>query len=104
MSPARGKGVRRSELLVPDGWSPARNARVIVLPHADEPVPPAGVWRIIDRSSGEPGPHWWLQPYDEPARVWAAGHASRITSGCLEVKGLRLAPFATQLPIPGAGR
>lgn len=82
----------RTELLVPEGWKPARGARVSVLPHTDEPVPPAGVWRIIDRSAGEPGPHWWAQPVDDAARAWAAGHPARILQGCLEVKGLRCVP------------
>jgi hypothetical protein len=90
--------VRRTELLLPDGWKPTRNTRVEVLPDADEPVPPAGVWRIVDRSGGGPGPHWWAQPVDEQARAWAAGHGDRITSGCLEVKGLRCVPPGTPIP------
>lgn len=94
----------RTDLLVPDGWRPERNARVIVLPHRDEPVPPVGVWRIIDRSAGGPGPHWWAQPHDDLARAWAERHRSRIVQGCLEVIGLRLAPPGTQIPIPGVDR
>lgn len=96
--------MKRAELLVPDGWKPARNVRVRILPHADEPDPPAGVWRIIDRSSGEPGPHWWALPHDDAAHLWAQGHASRIVSGCLEVKGLRCAPATVQLEIPRTTR
>lgn len=82
----------RSELLVPEGWAPRRGSAVCVLPHRDEPVPPAGVWRIIDRSPTEPGPYWWAQPHDDEARRWAARHGSRIVQGCLDVKGLRLVP------------
>jgi len=94
--------VSRADLLVPEGWSPARNVRVIVMPHpVEEPRPPAGVWRIIDRSAGEPGPHWWLQPHDDIARRWAEVHPDRIVQGCVEAKGLRLAPPGTQLAIPG---
>ena len=91
----------RAEQLIPDGWRPARNVRVIVQPHRDEPVPPAGVWRIIDRSAGEPGPHWWIQPHDDTAREWAQQHPARIVQGCLEAKGLRLSPPGTQLVLPG---
>lgn len=99
----KGPGVRRTDLLVPEGWLPRRNARVIVLPHADEPHPPAGVWRVIDRSNGDPGPHWWCQPADDTAREWLARHPKRRVQGCIEVKGLRLAPHTTQLAIDGAG-
>jgi len=88
----------RTDLLVPEGWKPARNVRVIVLPHTDEPVPPAGVWRIVDRSAGTPGPHWWAQPVDEPAQRWAQRHPGRIVSGCLEIKGLRCVPPGTPMP------
>lgn len=91
----------RAELLVPEGWKPDRNVRVRVLPHADERTPPAGVWRIVDRSAGGPGPHWWAQPVDDAARAWGAGHPSRLVSGCLEVKGLRCAPPEQQLAIDG---
>jgi hypothetical protein len=94
--------VSRADLLVPEGWKPARGARVSVLPHVDEPVPPAGVWRIIDRSAGDPGPHWWAQPHDDAARAWAQAHPSRIVQGCLEVKGLRLVPPGT-VPRPKSG-
>jgi hypothetical protein len=90
--------VNRTELLLPHGWKPARNVRVEILPHHDEPVPPAGVWRIVDRSGGAPGPHWWAQPVDERAQRWAAGHAPRIVSGCLEIKGLRCVPPGTVVP------
>lgn len=91
----------RAELLVPEGWKPDRNVRVRVLPHTDEPHPPAGVWRIVDRSNGDPGPHWWAQPIDDAARRWAELHPARIVSGCTELKGLRCVPPETQLPIPG---
>ena len=93
--------MNRADLLVPEGWKPDRNVRVRVLPSADEPAPPAGVWRIVDRSAGEPGPWWWAQPIDDRAREWAAEHPTRIVSGCLDVKGLRLVPPETQLLIPG---
>lgn len=92
----------RAELLIPEGWKPARNVRVRVLAHRDDNAPPAGVWRIVDRSNGDPGPHWWAQPIDETARRWAEQHPGRITSGCVEVKGLRCVPPETQLEIPGA--
>jgi len=91
----------RAELLIPEGWKPDRNVRVIVIPSRDEPVPPAGVWRIVDRSAGGPGPHWWAQPITDPARKWLERHPDRAISGCLEVKGLLCAPPETQLPIPG---
>lgn len=92
----------RAELLLPDGWRPARNMRVRILPHPDEPQPPAGVWRLLDRSNGFPGPHWWAMPHDDAAHWWVEQHPSRIVSGCLEVKGLRCAPPAVQLEIPGS--
>jgi hypothetical protein len=82
----------RAELLVPQGWAPRRGSIVEILPHRDEPVPPSGVWRIIERAPDEPGPHWWAQPHDEAARSWAARHPRRIVQGCLVVKGLRLVP------------
>lgn len=82
----------RARLLVPEDWRPTRGTRVEVLPHRDEPVPPAGVWRIIDRSAGDPGPHWWVMAVDEAAQQWAQRHPRRIVQGCLEVKGLRLVP------------
>lgn len=82
----------RTDLLVPEGWAPRRGAVVVVLPHRDEPVPPSGRWRLIDRSPGEPGPHWWALPIDEAARTWAGKHPSRIVQGCLELKGLRVVP------------
>jgi len=91
----------RADLLIPDGWKPGRNVRVTLLPNADDPLPAAGVWRIVDRSAGEPGPHWWAQPHDDAARAWAQRHPGRMVQGCLEVKGLRCAPPGTQLPIPG---
>lgn len=100
--------MRRGELLVPDRWKPARNVRVRVLPNPDEPEPPAGVWRILDRSNGEPGPHWWAQPHDDAARRWAQAHPTRIVQSCLEVTGLRCAPATAQLelapPPPTRGR
>lgn len=94
----------RADQLIPEGWSPGRNMRVMVQPATDEPVPPAGVWRILDRSPGGPGPHWWLMPHDDAARGWLAAHLSRAVQGCTEVKGLRLAPPGTQLVIPGTAR
>lgn len=82
----------RAELLVPEGWAPRRGSVVELLPNRDEPVPPAGAWRIIDRSNTQPGPWWWAQPHDDEARHWAARHSSRIVQGCLDVKGLSCVP------------
>lgn len=59
----------RAEMLVPEGWRPTRGTRVVILPHRDEPVPPSGTWRLIDRSNGAPGAWWWAQPADDAARA-----------------------------------
>lgn len=90
-------------MLVPEGWAPSRGARVTVLPHRDEPVPPAGVWRLLDRSATEPGTWWWAQPADDAARAWAARHPGRIVQTCLDVKGLLLVPPG-HTPRPKGGR
>ena len=82
----------RADLLVPEGWKPARGARVTVLASRDEPYPPRGVWRIIDRSSSGPGAWWWAVPVDDEARAWADAHPARIVSRCIDLNGLRLVP------------
>jgi hypothetical protein len=94
--------VSRAELLVPEGWQPTRGARVAILPTRDEPAIP-GAWRLIDRSNGGPGPHWWAQPADDDARAWAQRHPARIVQGCLDVKGLRCVPPGTT-PRPSSSR
>jgi hypothetical protein len=94
--------VSRAELLVPEGWRPRINARVSVLATADEPAIP-GAWRLLDRSPGGPGPHWWAQPADDAARAWAQRNPGRIVQGCLEVKGLRCVPPGTR-PRPSSTR
>lgn len=78
----------RAELLVPEGWTPARGARVGVLPAKDTPAVP-GRWYLIDRAPGG----WWAQPNDDAARTWATRNPNALTSGCLEVAGRRLVPF-----------
>jgi hypothetical protein len=89
----------RRDLPIPEGWRPGRNMRVEVHPHEKfDPHPPAGVWRIVDRSPGSPGPHWWMQPHDDVARRWAERNPARIISGCVEVKGLLIVPPGTPVP------
>lgn len=87
----------RADELVPDGWTPKRGIRVIVQPSRDEPAPPAGVWRIIERSNGEPGSWWWVQPVDDTARAWLTANPSRAVQGCTSVRGLLLTPPGTPL-------
>jgi hypothetical protein len=80
--------VNRAELLVPDGWRPARGNRVTVLASKDDPRPPAGVWRVVDRAPAG----WWLIPHDDTAREWARRWPNQVTQGCVEVSGRRLIP------------
>ena len=77
--------------------------RKVLEAHRDEPVPPAGVWRLIDRSATTPGTWWWAQPADDAARAWAARHPGRIVQSCLDVPGLRLVPPGYK-PRPKGGR
>jgi hypothetical protein len=77
-----------------DRWRPTIGARVRVTPRPkapdDEPPPPLGVWRILDRAP-ERGT-WWLQAADSEARLWLAAHPKQNQSGCIVAEGTRLKP------------
>lgn len=76
----------RSSLLIPDGWKPAPGVRCSILPSRDDPAPPAGAWRCIDRAPSG----WWLTPADDRARAWAQHWPNMLTQGCVQVAGSRL--------------
>jgi hypothetical protein len=82
-------------VLRPEGWTPRPGSRVRILPDpkaaADEPLPPAGVWYVIDRAP-EPT-HWWLWAHDDEAKAWTA--ASPSNAGW---------PAASRCPLAGWSR
>ncbi len=58
---------------------------------ADEPAPPPGTWKIIDRNDRGPQ-HWWVLALDDTAREWAAAHPGEVISRCVDAHGASLAP------------
>lgn len=68
----------RAELLLPAGWAPRAGRLVELIDAPDSPAPP-GRWRILDAAPGG----WWIQPADDAARAWAAGHPQQMLQGCL---------------------
>jgi hypothetical protein len=78
----------RNDYLLPDGWVPARGSRVVLIGTKDDPEPPPGVYRLIEKAPLG----WWAQPTDDVARAWATEHPGAVVQGCLQVPGRRLVP------------
>lgn len=78
----------RGQLLIPEGWRPGIGVRVAILATKDDPQPPHGVWRCLDRAPQG----WWLTPADERSRTWAQRWPNMLTQGCVAVAGTRLVP------------
>jgi hypothetical protein len=88
-------------VLRPEGWTPRPGSRVRILPDpkaaADEPLPPAGVWYVIDRAP-EPT-HWWLWAHDDEAKAWTAASPSNARlARCLSLPSRRLVPTSVAYP------
>lgn len=80
----------RAEQLLPEGWKPKRGSVVHVEPSKDDPAPPHGVWKILDRAPGAGS--WWLQPVDDAARDWAGRWPGQVVTGCVQRHGRVLIP------------
>lgn len=88
----------RADQLLPDGWKPGRHSVVHIEPTKDEPSPPHGLWRCVDRAPGTA--MWWLLPVDDAARTWAARWPGQVTTGCISRKAGTMTPKGYRKPRP----
>lgn len=76
-------------------WRPTPGAVVRFTPNHDrpddEPAPPPGTWKIIDRNDRGPQ-HWWVLALDDTARAWAEAHPGLVISRCVDAHGRDLSP------------
>lgn len=76
--------------LIPEGWKVKAGAVVVVEPSKDDPAPPTGVWKVLDKAPGVNA--WWLMALDDVAKEWAARRPDQATSGCVNRPSRVLVP------------